>query len=49
MLGDGCLEAHSINSKGELVYDWTKDKRFSKYAAAVKSGNGDSSDPEIAE
>lgn len=33
MMGDGCLEAHSINEKGELVYDWKKDKRFSKFAA----------------
>ena len=22
MMGDGCLDAHSINDKGELVYDW---------------------------
>ena len=47
MMGDGCLDAHHINEKGELVYDWEKDKRFSKYAAAVKAGNGNSTDPEI--
>lgn len=46
MMGDGCLEAHSVVN-GKLVYDWTKDKRFSKFAAAVKSGNGNSTDPEI--
>lgn len=33
MMGDGCLEAHSINDNGELIYDWKKDKRFSKFAA----------------
>ncbi len=33
MMGDGCLEAHSVDSKGRLVYDWKKDKRFSKFAA----------------
>lgn len=33
MLGDGCYEAHYINSDGKLVYDWTRDKRFSKFAA----------------
>lgn len=32
MMADGCLEAHSINDKGELVYDWTKDARFSEFA-----------------
>ena len=31
MQGDGCLEAHSVKD-GKLIYDWTKDKRFSKYA-----------------
>ena len=32
MQGDGCLEAHSVEN-GRLVYDWKKDKRFSKFAA----------------
>lgn len=32
MQGDGCLEAHEVKD-GKLVYDWTKDKRFSKFAA----------------
>lgn len=32
MLADGSFEAHSLVN-GKLVYDWTKDKRFSKYAA----------------
>ena len=47
MMGDGCLDAVSINSEGQLEYDWTKDARFSKFAAAIKVGNGNSSDPEI--
>ena len=38
MMGDGCLEAHSIKD-GELVYDWKKDKRFEAFA------NGKTSDP----
>lgn len=38
-MGDGCLEAHSINEKGELEYDWKKDKRFEAFA------NGRTSDP----
>lgn len=42
MQGDGCLDAHSIVN-GELVYDWTKDKRFSKFAADPKNN---STDPE---
>lgn len=47
MQGDGCLEAHSIVN-GELKYDWTKDKRFSKFAQAVKNGTHKTSkDPEI--
>ncbi len=33
MLGDGCLDAHHISDKGELIYDWKLDKRFSKFAA----------------
>ena len=32
MIGDGCLDAHHINEKGELVYDWKKDKRFEAFA-----------------
>ena len=32
MMGDGCLDAHHINEKGELVYDWKKDKRFEAFA-----------------
>lgn len=43
MMADGCLDAHSINEKGELVYDWKKDKRFSKFAA---NPNLVTSDPE---
>ena len=39
MMGDGCLEAHSINKNGELEYDWKKDKRFEVFA------NGRTSDP----
>lgn len=39
MMGDGCLEAHHINEKGELVYDWKKDKRFEAFA------NGRVNDP----
>lgn len=31
MMGDGCWEAHSINENGELVYDFTKDKRFQHF------------------
>lgn len=30
MIEDGCWEAHSLDEKGNLVYDFTKDKRFSK-------------------
>lgn len=32
MQGDGCLEAHTLEN-GVLKYDWTKDSRFSKFAA----------------
>lgn len=31
MQGEGCLEAHTMEN-GVLKYDWTKDKRFSKFA-----------------
>ena len=37
MMEDGSLEAHSINSKGELVYNWEKDKRFKAFATNDKS------------
>lgn len=37
MIGDGCLEAHSIDSNGKLKYDWRLDKRFSEFA---KNPNG---------
>ena len=30
MLEDGCFEAHSLDKKGNLVYDFKKDKRFSE-------------------
>jgi len=39
MRKDGCFEAHSINEKGELVYDWTKDKRFELYANSKNIGS----------
>lgn len=42
MIADGCEDAHSIQD-GKLVYDWTKDDRFSKFAA-----NPTSNDPEVA-
>jgi hypothetical protein len=29
MEADGCLEAHYVNDKGILVYDISRDKRFS--------------------
>jgi hypothetical protein len=32
MRGDGCFDAHYIEN-GRLKYDWTKDKRFSIFAA----------------
>lgn len=47
MMGDGCLDAHHIDEKGRLVYDWTKDERFSKFAEAVKNGNINSTNPEV--
>lgn len=43
MMGDGCLDAHSINDKGELVYDWKQDKRFDAFA------NGRVTDPKYNE
>lgn len=33
MMGDGCLEAHSVNEEGKLIYNWKKDKRFDKFAS----------------
>lgn len=48
MMGDGCLEAHSVDKDGNLVYDWTKDRRFSKFAEAVKNGTHNlNNDPEV--
>lgn len=32
MIEDGSYEAHSVDEKGLLKYDWTKDKRFSQFA-----------------
>ena len=40
MLEDGSLKAHSVNEKGELVYNWKEDERFSAFA------NNDTSDIE---
>ena len=31
MMGDGCWEAHSIDSEGRLVYNFKKDGRFQHY------------------
>ena len=39
MMADGCLDAHSIDENGKLVYDWKKDKRFEAFA------NGRTHDP----
>lgn len=36
MRADGSFEAHSIKN-GQLVYDWTKDKRFKAFAEEDKS------------
>lgn len=36
MRGDGCWDAHSVVD-GKLVYDWTKDTRFSAFAKGDKS------------
>ena len=36
MMGDGCLDAHSLDSEGRLVYDWTQDNRFSEFAKNPK-------------
>lgn len=32
MRNDGSWDAHYINEDGRLVYDWTRDERFSKFA-----------------
>jgi hypothetical protein len=32
MMKHGCYSAHSLDSEGNLVYDWKKDKRFTAYA-----------------
>ena len=32
MIHDGCFEAHTMKN-GKMIYDWTKDRRFSEYAA----------------
>ena len=32
MKADGCFDACSVDEKGNLVYDWKKDKRFNIYA-----------------
>ena len=37
MMGDGCLEAHSIDSNGQLIYDWKLDKRFNLFATGNKT------------
>lgn len=31
MKKDGCIDAHSLNEQGDLIYDCTKDERFSYY------------------
>lgn len=33
MMGDGAWDAYTLDSNGDLKYDWTKDKRFSVYAS----------------
>lgn len=43
MIADGCMDAHSINKDGVLVYDWKKDKRYEAFA------NGRKSDPKYNE
>lgn len=45
MRGDGCFEAHSVVD-GRLKYDWTKDKRFSKYAESL-TNKALENDPEV--
>jgi hypothetical protein len=31
MRKDGSFEAHSVNEDGDLIYDWTKGKRFDRF------------------
>jgi hypothetical protein len=45
MRGDGCFEAHYVEN-GRLKYDWTKDKRFSKYAESL-TNKALENDPEV--
>ena len=45
MRGDGCFEAHYVEN-GRLKYDWTKDKRFSKYAESLTNKSLEN-DPEV--
>lgn len=40
MMEDGSWEAHSVNDKNELVYNWKKDKRFAAYANDKDGKNG---------
>ena len=35
MMGDGVWDAYTLDSNGDLQYDWTKDKRFEKYAQGL--------------
>lgn len=37
MMGDGCLDAHHIDSEGRLIYDWKLDERFKAFATNDKS------------
>lgn len=37
MMGDGCYNAVSIDEDGKLIYDWTKDERYSAFANNDKS------------
>lgn len=37
MMGDQCLEAHSVDSEGRLIYNWELDGRFSAFAKGDKS------------
>ena len=37
MMGDGCLQAHSLNSDGQLVYNWELDDRFKAFATNDRS------------
>lgn len=37
MIHDDCLKAHHMSKDGELIYDWTKDGRYSIFASGDKS------------